>query len=35
VLTPHTYATVVTTPSPNTATANSNYTYNTVITESQ
>ena len=34
VLTPHLYANSVTTPSPNTATANSNYLYNTVITES-
>jgi len=34
VLTPHTYAQIVTNPSPNTATANSAYTYNTVITES-
>ena len=35
VLTPHLYTNTVTTPSPNTATANSNYLYNTVITEIQ
>jgi len=35
VVTPHLYANTVTTPSPNTATANSNYLYNTIITESE